>query len=128
ASIRAAIFGRVVPLSVLAKPSDLAHGSYYAAACFLLTGAMAVMAPFAFLRISWWGRGLVVAVMVHFLAIAAAGGDWMPLSRLAVPALPTVVLAAAHLAAASRGWAVAARLVVALAGEVFQLATVGPSA
>jgi hypothetical protein len=61
------------------------------------------------------------------VAIALAGGDWMPLSRLAVPVLPTVVLAAAHLASAAAPWATAARLVIALAGEVFQIVKVGPA-
>jgi hypothetical protein len=127
-AVRAAVFGRAVPLSVLAKPSDLAHGASYALACFLLTGPLAVVAPLSWARLDGWGRGLVAAVFVHFAAIALAGGDWMALSRLAVPALPTVVLAAAHLARRAAPLATAARLSLALAGEVFQLAQVGPAA
>ena len=51
----------------------------------------------------------------------------MPLSRLAVPVLPTVVLAAAHLASVAARRATAARLVLALAGQVFQVVKVGPA-
>ncbi len=127
ALIRAAVFGRVVPLSVLAKPSDLAHGTSYALACFLVTGPIAMLAPLAWWRSDGWSRGLSIAVVVHFAAIAAAGGDWMPLSRLAVPALPTAILAAARLAEASRTPAVVLRVALALAGEVFQIGKAGPA-
>jgi hypothetical protein len=124
---RALNFGRVVPLSVLAKPSDAAHGAAYAAACFLLTGPVAVVAPIAWVRLGGWGRGLCAAVFVHFAAVALAGGDWMPLSRLVVPALPTVVLAAAHVASVADPRVTALRLALALAGAVFQIVRVGPA-
>lgn len=127
-ALRLAIFGRPVPLSVLAKPSGAALGANYAVVCFLLTGPIALLAPIAWVRLSGWGRGLVLAVLVHFAAIAAAGGDWMPLSRLAVPALPAAVLAFAHLARVASRASTAARLTLALAGEIFQLVKVGPSA
>ncbi len=126
-AVRLAVFGRAVPLSVLAKPSDLAHGVPYALVCFLYTGPIAVVAPFAWLRLDGWGRGLCVAVFVHFAAIAFAGGDWMPVSRLAVTALPTVVLAAAHLASVAAPAATAARVVLALAAQIAQVLVVGPS-
>lgn len=126
--LRLAIFGRAVPLSVLAKPSDALLGARYALACFLLAGPVVLLAPVAWIRVGGWARGLVAAVFVHFAAVSFAGGDWMPLSRLVVPVLPTMVLAAAHLAAVARPWATGARLVLALAGEVFQLVKVGPAA
>jgi hypothetical protein len=125
---RLAIFGRVVPLSVLAKPSDLGHGLAYAGACFALAGPVAIVAPLAWRRLAWWPRSLIFAVFVHFAAVASAGGDWMPLSRLVVPALPAVVLAAAHVAAVARPWATAARLALALAGELFAFVKLGPDA
>jgi hypothetical protein len=127
-SVRVLVFGRAVPLSVLAKPSDASHGAQYALACFLLTGPLALVAPLAWRRLGGWARGLAGAVLVHFGAVALAGGDWMPLSRLVVPVLPTVVLAAAHLALRAAPAATAARLVIALAGELFQAAKVGPAA
>ncbi len=127
--VRVAVFGHAVPLSVFAKPSSAALGARYALACFLLAGPIAVVAPLTWWRrLRGWPLGLVAAVFVHFVAIALAGGDWMPLSRLAVPALPTAVLAAAHLALHAAPLATAARLALAIGGEVFQLTRAGPAA
>jgi hypothetical protein len=128
AGIRAIAFGRAAPLSVLAKPPDASLGASYALACFLLTGPVALVAPFAFARLDRFARGLVLATLAHFVAVALAGGDWMPLSRLVVPALPGAALAAAHVASVSAGAIAAARLALAMAGEVFALVRVGPAA
>jgi hypothetical protein len=128
AAVRLFTFGKLVPLSVLAKPSSPELGARYALACFLLTGPVALLAPFAFLRLDGFARGLVLSVGVHFVAIAFAGGDWMPLSRLASPVLPAVALAAAHLANVADLRATAVRMALALSGEIFQLSRAGPSA
>lgn len=128
AALRWILFGRPGPLSALAKAPDATLGFRYAAACFLLTGPLVLVAPLAWRRLGAWPRGLVFAVAVHFAAVAAAGGDWMPLSRLVVPALPAVVLAAAHLASVADARATAARIALALAGELFALLKVGPTA
>ncbi|AKT40703.1 hypothetical protein [Chondromyces crocatus] len=128
AFLRAALFGRPAPLSALAKAPDATLGARYALACFLLCGPIALLAPLAARRLAPWPRGLIAAVFTHFAAIALAGGDWMPLSRLAVPALPATALAAAHLAAVSDRRATAARFALALAGELFALVKVGPAA
>lgn len=125
---RLAIFGRPIPLSVLAKPSDLEHGAVYSAACALLTGPVALLAPFAFRRLPARAKWLVAAVIVHFAAIAAAGGDWMPLSRLAVPALPAVALAAAYVACASSRVVGLARVAIAVAAELVTFVRLGPEA
>lgn len=125
---RLVIFGRPAPLAVLAKPASIELGGKYALACFLLTGPVALLAPFALRRASGFARGLALAVAAHFVAIALAGGDWMPLSRLAAPALPAAALGVAHLAAVASLPATAARLALALAGEIFQVVRVGPSA
>lgn len=127
-AVRLAVFGRAAPLPVFAKPSDVAHGALYAAACFVLAGPLAAVAPLAWVRLDGWGRGLVLAILVHFAAIVFVGGDWMPLSRLAVPALPAVVLVFARLTAVASLPSTVVRLALALAGEGFQLAKVGPSA
>lgn len=127
-AVRLLVFGRPVPLAVLAKPSDAAHGVNYAVACFLLTGPIALIAPFAWARLGGWGRGLVLAVLAHFAAIALAGGDWMPLSRLAAPAIPAAALAFARLALVADPRATVARVMLALAGELFQLVKIGPAA
>jgi hypothetical protein len=128
ASIRWAVFGRAAPLSAMAKPPDAVLGARYALACLLLTGPVALAAPIAWWRLPAWPRGLVAAVAAHFAAVAAAGGDWMPLSRLALPALPAVVLAAAHVASVVDARIAAARLLLALAGELFVTAKIGPTA
>ncbi|XXX81954.1 hypothetical protein WMF30_24655 [Sorangium sp. So ce134] len=125
---RLAVFGRAAPLAALAKAPDAALGARYALACFLLTGPVALVAPVAWRALPAWPRGLLAAVGVHFLAIAAAGGDWMPLSRLAVPALPAAVLAAAHVASVADARATALRIALALAGQLFVTIRVGPTA
>ncbi|MDC3983506.1 hypothetical protein [Polyangium jinanense] len=127
-AIRLAVFGRPTPLAVLAKPSDPSLGAKYALACFLLTGPLALVAPRALLRSTAFVRGLVLAVAVHFAAVAVAGGDWMPLSRLVVPVLPAVILAAAHLASVADARVTAARVALALAGELFVMIKIGPVA
>ena len=99
ALIRLAVFGRAAPLSILAKPSDEMLGARYALACFLLTGPLALIAPLAWRKLDGFARVLLLAIGVHFAAIAVAGGDWMPLSRLVAPVLPAVVLVAAEIAA-----------------------------
>ncbi|WP_437291460.1 hypothetical protein [Sorangium sp. So ce406] len=125
---RLATFGRAAPLAALAKAPDAALGARYAFACFLLTGPVALVAPLAWRALPAWPRGLLAAVAVHFLAVAAAGGDWMPLSRLVVPALPAVVLAAAHVASAADARATAPRIALALAGQLFVMVRIGPTA
>jgi len=116
---RALLFGRPAPLSVLAKRPDLTLGFRYALACLLLTGFVALLAPIAWRRGARFTRWLSLALVGHTLAIAFAGGDWMPISRLFVPAMPILALAVAGLAATSHvAWA-GGRLVLALAGEIF---------
>jgi hypothetical protein len=125
---RTLIFGRPIPLSVLAKPSDADLGAKYALACFLLTGPVALLAPFAWRRLDGFSRVLLLSIAAHFVAVALAGGDWMPLSRLVAPVLPASALCFAQLAGVADPRATAARLVLALAGEIFQIVRVAPSA
>jgi len=125
---RLIIFGRPTPLAVLAKPSDPALGLKYALACFLLAGPIAIAAPWAVCRAERFGLGISSSILVHFVAIAVAGGDWMPLSRLVVPVLPACVIVAAHLASVADVRATAARMLLAVAGELFVMVKVGPSA
>lgn len=128
ALLRLALFGRAAPLSVLAKPADEMLGARYALACFLLTGPLALIAPLAWKRLDGFARVLLLSIGVHFAAIAVAGGDWMPLSRLVAPVLPAVILVAAEIAAVADLRLTAARIALALAGELFQLVKVGPIA
>ncbi|AUX22869.1 uncharacterized protein SOCEGT47_033850 [Sorangium cellulosum] len=128
ALVRLSLFGRPAPLAALAKAPDAALGARYALACFLLTGPLSLVAPRAWRALPAWPRGLLAAVAAHLLAVVAAGGDWMPLSRLVVPALPAVVLAAAHVASQAGARATALRIALALAGQLFVMVRVGPTA
>ncbi len=111
--VRMAIFGRPLPLSVMAKPSDLAHGFTYACAAVLaaITPVLA-FAPLALRRAG--GRGVVLALagVAHVFAMIAVGGDWMPYARLVVPIAPSLVLVSLD---AARGSSTAARAARALA-------------
>jgi hypothetical protein len=127
-AIRLAVFGRPAPLSVLAKPADEGLGFNYAVACFLLTGPLLLVAPWAIRRAGPFAQVLALAVLMHFAAVAVAGGDWMPLSRLVVPVLPAVILAGAFIAAAAAVPATAVRVALVLAGELFVDVKRGPAA
>ena len=90
---RLAVFGRPAPLAVLAKPSDLSHGLVYAgAALVVVLLPLAAFAPASIARAGGRARGLAVAAVVHVLAVALAGGDWMPYARLLVPIVPSLAL------------------------------------
>ncbi len=129
ALLRFALFGRAAPLSVYAKAPDPVLGFRYALACFLLTGPIAILAPWVWwTKLSRYAQSLVFTVFVHFIAIAAAGGDWMPLSRLAVPVLPTVIIAAAHILSHASLPASAARMAIVLSADLFVFARWGPQA
>lgn len=128
ATIRLVAFGRVAPLSVFAKSPDARLGLTYAAACALLTGPVVLLAPRALARLDPFGRALAASIPVHFLAVAAAGGDWMPLSRLVVPVLPSLALAALLVAERAHLLATAARLALAVAGQTFVFVHIGPTA
>ncbi len=89
ASFRYAMFGTIDPLSLAAKPADLAHGAQYAFRVLTYGTALTAL-PFAVLaaRGSRRMRVLGVSLIVHLIALVLAGGDWMPGVRLFVPAMP----------------------------------------
>ncbi len=114
AVLRAAVWGSPVPLAVIAKPSDLAHGLAYAgAACVVTLVPIAAFAPLA-LRREPRAMALAVAGLVHVAAIAAAGGDWMPYARLMVPIVPSLAYAGALASPWMAPAAVAARFTLAV--------------
>src|SRR6185369_9655660 len=93
ASIRLAVFGRVAPLAVLAKPSDFSHGLVYAgAASIVVLTPLLAFAPIALGRASAWSKTLAVAAAAHVLVVIAVGGDLMPYARLLVPIAPSLAL------------------------------------
>jgi hypothetical protein len=125
---RAVVFGRPYPLALSAKPSDLAHGAAYAAAALLLSGGpIAAAGPFLVRSLPRWPRVLVGSVLAHGVAIALAGGDWMPLSRLVVPVVPALVLIVAH-ALGSRPRTAGVALALAVVLELVTALRVGPAA
>jgi len=128
AVVRGLVFGRAAPLSIFAKAPDARLGAMYAVACAILAGPAMLVAPRALWRVTGFPRVLAVSVLVHLIAVALAGGDWMPLSRLLVPVLPSLALAALHLARHSSLAATAVRLGLAVAGQTFVLVHVGPAA
>ncbi len=129
AVVRALCFGRAAPLSVFAKPSDLAHGARYALFAFVQTGLpLLCVAPASLKRGAPIARAISVAAVAHFLALVLAGGDWMSLYRLAVPILPSFVLAAAELWRVAPRWSSWLRLGAAGAMSAYLAWAVGPTA
>jgi hypothetical protein len=114
ALVREFVFGHPAPLAIFAKPSDPAHGVFYVAAALLWCGLpWMVLAPLGWRTLSGRQRVAGAAAAVHLLAVACAGGDWMPLFRLVVPILPALVYVA--IALAERGQHVANTLRTAAA-------------
>ena len=130
ALLRLSYFGRAVPLSFYAKPSDFAHGLRYALGAFAFTGLpwLLLATPREFLRLPRQARPLFVALFAHGAALVLCGGDWMSLYRLAVPALPAAALAAAHLAEHARLAFAIPRFALALGGALLVAVGLGPSA
>jgi hypothetical protein len=128
AALRTIVWGHPAPLGAVAKPSDLEHGVKYVLASLILTGGpIAVFAPRILGRLDAWVRTLVAAAVVHLAVVALVGGDWMPLSRLVVPVLPSLVLVAAHVLGACPSRAIGTtRLALAISAELFVFVTMGP--
>jgi hypothetical protein len=107
---RLAWFGTPAPLAVVAKPSDLWHGLVYVLAAALASvGPLMAFAPLAAARAKGPGRAIVVAATAHLVAVAVAGGDWMPYARLLAPVVPSLLYAAVLLAPVSMPGLVLAR-------------------
>ncbi|HKO48138.1 MAG TPA: hypothetical protein VJV79_10465 [Polyangiaceae bacterium] len=130
ALVRLSTFGRAVPLSFYAKPSDFAHGLRYALGAFAFTGLpwLLVATPREFLRLPHAARPLFAALFAHAAALVLCGGDWMAFYRLAVPVLPAAALAAAHLAEHARLAFAIPRLVLAVSGALLLALGLGPAA
>ncbi len=106
-------FGSPMPLAVLAKPSTLGDGARYALGALLFTAI-----PFCVIArprvLDGHSRSLLAAALAHFVAVVMAGGDWMPLYRLVVPILPSLVLVGAQVFARTSLTTNLVRLVPAL--------------
>ena len=120
ALLRLSYFGRAVPLSVYAKPSDFEHGLRYTLGGFVFTGLpwLLLATPREFAALPCAVKPLFVALLGHFAGLVLCGGDWMALYRLAVPVLPCAALAAAHLAEQARFGRTVLRFAFAVAGSL----------
>lgn len=130
AVLRAHDFGRALPLSFYAKPSDFAHGLRYTLGAFAFTGLpwLVLATPREFLRLPRLARPLFAALLAHAAALVLCGGDWMAFYRLAVPVLPACAVAAAHLAEHARLAFAIPRFALALVGALLLAVGLGPSA
>jgi hypothetical protein len=127
--LRVLLFGRAAPLSVFAKPSDLAHGASYALFACVQTGLpLLCVAPFSLRRGAPVARVVALSGLAHFAALMLAGGDWMSLYRLAVPVLPSFVLGAAELWWVAPAWSSWLRVALAGAMSLHVAIQVGPAA
>ena len=127
AAARLVAFGRVAPLAVLAKPSDLTHGLVYVAAASLvaLTPVLAC-APIAIARSSNPTRAIALAGVAHLFAVALAGGDWMPYARLVAPIAPSLALAFVASSSHARPISSGTRVAVSIALGVYALLFAAP--
>jgi hypothetical protein len=127
--VRLGVFGSVAPLSVIAKPSDVAHGLYYGLAALVHTGLpLLVCAPWAWRRLSGHHAAVLVAFAAHLVAVVLVGGDWMALFRLMVPVLPSLLLVGAAIAEQASPWASLLRLVLAVLVSSRLMLVQGPHA
>jgi hypothetical protein len=121
-------FGSAMPLAVLAKPARLDDGLTYAWGALLFTGLpLLAVAPRGLGSLDRHARVILVAALVHFGSLILAGGDWMPLYRLAVPVLPGFVLIGARLAEHTAAWATLLRQLAALAACLVLGIALGPT-
>jgi hypothetical protein len=89
ALFRIEMFGNALPLSVAAKPSDLANGvGYLGRGAVLALGVVGIGPAFVAVRQSYSLRIPAAFVVVHLACVLLAGGDWMPGFRLLAPAIP----------------------------------------
>jgi hypothetical protein len=130
ALLRLHFFGRAVPLSFYAKPSDFAHGLRYALGGLAFTGLpwLLLAAPAEWRRFPRRARPLLAALAAHCGALVLCGGDWMTMFRLFVPVLPCFALVAAHLAERARWPWLAGRTVLALGSSMLLGLGLAPAA
>ncbi len=87
ALVRLAVWGRPVPLALLAKPSDVSHGALYVLGACVFSGLPLLFVPRE--------RAYFAAALTYLAAITCVGGDSMPFSRLVAPLVgPALVVVA----------------------------------
>lgn len=88
-ALKLAYFGALLPNTLVAKPPNRAEGAEYALWCLPPLVGLVLAAGIDARR-----RFLFVVWAASFVGIALEGGDWMGGSRMAVPSLATLALAA----------------------------------
>jgi hypothetical protein len=119
AIVRNWAFGRCLPLSALAKPSDVGHGLRYGLGVFLFLGPTWLWLGPGFKALNRQERIIALGAVIHLLTIILIGGDWMPLWRLALPAMPAALWVAVCLQTSRRPIFNALGLSVAMLGAVY---------
>lgn len=81
---RMAMFGSVMPLSFFAKPGEISAGLGYTLRALVVHSTLfgSVLVAFSTRRALAW------VLVSHIVAVALAGGDWMPGYRLMATVLP----------------------------------------
>lgn len=130
ALLRLHYFGRAVPLSFYAKPSDFEHGLRYTLGALAFTGSpwLLLTGPAQWRRFPRSARPLLAALAAHSCALVLCGGDWMPMYRLFVPVLPGFALVAAHLAEYATWPSLAGRTLLALGSSLILGLGLAPAA
>lgn len=129
AIVRQIAFGSPMPLAVLAKPSSFGDGLRYALGALGFSAIpILCVAPKTFSELDARDRVVTLAALAHFVAIFLAGGDWMPLFRLALPVLPSLVLVGGRIAARSGRTATFVRVLAAVGVSVVVWVGMGASA
>jgi len=91
---RLVLFGHAWPMALAAKPSTPWAGvDYVARGVFVCFGGFGLGLAAWALRAAGRGRVYAAAVLAQLVAIALAGGDWMPGYRLFAPIVPLYALA-----------------------------------
>jgi hypothetical protein len=87
-AFRLAMFGRAIPLSAQAKPTDLGNGLGYALVALSVLFGLGLVPVLHEARSSRTDGALGLALVVSLVTVILGGGDWMPGGRLLVPVAP----------------------------------------
>ncbi len=128
AVLRSWLFGAAYPLALEAKPPELSSGLRYALGALALSGPpWLLLAGRDWAHVAPQRRVPLLALLAHAGALIVVGGDWMPLYRLFVPVLPSVILLAAELGQRASTLSLGLRLTPFLAATAFIALSLAPS-
>lgn len=128
AVIRQVAFGSPVPLAVLAKPSDSAHGWAYTWGALRLLGFPVLLLGYgAYRQLPRLAVAVALAFVAHLVAVVGVGGDWMSSFRLFVPLLPSALWWCWLVLREQAPWAIALKGLLALAINGVMMHSLGPA-